>query len=302
MQIGIDFGGTKIEGAVLDAAGQIVARHRLPNPGSYDAALETVRQLVARLEASTGAGSIGIGTPGSQSARTGLMRNCNTVWLNGRALRTDLEQRLGRPVRLANDADCLALSEASDGAAAGESTVFGVILGTGCGGGVVLGGELLRGANGIAGEWGHNPLPWAAPDEHPGPACWCGRRGCIETWLSGPALARDHLEHAGRALAPQEIVRAARSGEAAARATLVRYVDRLGRALASLCNVLDPGVIVFGGGLSNIDELYGELAARIEPHVFTDAWSARLVQARWGDSSGVRGAARLWPAPAPAGS
>ncbi len=295
MQIGIDFGGTKIEGAVLDRGGQVIARHRLPNPGSYDAALETVRELVARLEASSGAGTIGIGTPGSESAHTGRMRNCNTVWLNGRALRADLEARLGRPVRLANDADCLALSEASDGAAAGAATVFGVILGTGCGGGVVVHGELLRGANGIAGEWGHNPLPRPGADEHPGPACWCGRRGCIETWLCGPALARDHLEHAGMLLTPQDIVRAARRGEVPARATLARYIDRLGRALASVCNGLDPAVIVFGGGLSNIRELYADLAAHIAPHVFADAWSARLVPARWGDSSGVRGAARLWP-------
>jgi fructokinase len=296
IRIGVDFGGTKIEAAALGAEGEFLARLRVPNPGDYTAALEAVRDLVARIEQETGhRGTVGVGAPGSVSPRTGVVRNANSVWLNGRPFREDLETCLDRPVRLANDANCLALSEAADGAALGHRTTFAVILGTGCGGGVVIDGRLVEGANGVAGEWGHAPLPWARADESPGPVCWCGQNGCLETWVSGSGLRRDFTEATGRALTGEAILEAARLGDAEAVGAFDRYVDRLGRGLAMICNILDPDIFVFGGGLSNVAELYPRLPTVIESHVFSDAWSAILAPARWGDSSGVRGAARLWP-------
>ena len=222
------------------------------------------------------------------------MRNANSTFLNGRAFQTDLEAALGRPIRLANDANCLALSEARDGAAAGARVAFAVILGTGCGGGLAVDGRLVAGASGIAGEWGHAPLPWPGPEETPGPTCWCGLSGCLETWISGSGLARDHQAVTGQPRTGEEIVAAARAGEDAAKASLARYVSRLGRGLAMICNILDPDVFVFGGGLSNVAELYEALPAAIKPYVFSDGWFGRLAPAKWGDSSGVRGAARLW--------
>lgn len=293
IRIGVDFGGTKIEAAALDQTGEIVARLRAPNPGAYELALETVAELVAAVEAQTGARApcIGVGMPGSISPASGLIRNANSTWLNGRAFGEDLSQALGRPVRLANDANCLALSEAADGAGAGAHVVFAAILGTGCGGGVVVDGRLVEGANGVAGEWGHSPLPWPASHEYPGPACWCGRRGCLETWISGPALARDH----GGGLTATQIATRAAQGDVGSAAAIDRYIDRLGRALAVVVDLIDPDVIVLGGGVSNIDALYDRLPAAIAPYVFADAVEVTVRKARHGDSSGVRGAAWLWP-------
>jgi fructokinase len=295
IQVGVDFGGTKIEAAALAPDGRFLARVRAANPGSYDAAIVTVRDLIAQAEQQAGGrGSIGVGAPGSVSPRTGVMRNANSTWLNGRRFREDLEAGLGRPVRLANDANCLALSEAVDGAAAGLAGVFAVIIGTGCGGGLAIEGKLVEGANGVAGEWGHTPLPWPRPEESPGPACWCGRNGCLETWISGTGFRRDHAERTGQTLTGEQIIAAAQTGDAQAQASFDLYLDRLGRGLAVICDIVDPDAFVFGGGLSNVAELYERLPAFIEPHVFSDGWRARLAPARWGDSSGVRGAARLW--------
>jgi fructokinase len=295
IQIGVDFGGTKIEAAALGPDGAFLSRLRAPNPGAYEAAIERVCDLVGRAEAEAGGqGTIGVGAPGSVSPATGVVRNANSTWLNGRPFREDLERAHGRPVRRANDANCLALSEASDGAAAGAAVVFAVILGTGCGGGVAVDGRLVEGANGIAGEWGHAPLPWAAAEETPGPKCWCGRLGCLELWLSGTGFRRDYAVQSARDLTAEEIVAEARAGEPEAVAALDRYVDRLARGLAMICDIVDPEVFVFGGGMSNVTELYERLPAAIAPYVFSDVWSARLAPARWGDSSGVRGAARLW--------
>jgi fructokinase len=296
IHIGVDFGGTKIEAAALDARGAFLSRLRAPNPGNYDAAIQTVCDLVAKTEAETGSsGTVGIGTPGSISPRTGVMRNANTVWLNGRHLREDLVRALGRDVRLANDANCLALSEAVDGAAAGAHVTFAVILGTGCGGGLAVGGRLIEGANGVGGEWGHIPLPWPAADELPGPKCWCGKHGCLETWVSGTGFQQDYERVTGMRLEGSAIVQAARRGEREAVAAFDRYVNRLGRSLAVICNIVDPDAFVLGGGLSNVSELYQRLPAVIREYVFSDVWDAKIVPAQWGDSSGVRGAARLWP-------
>lgn len=298
IQIGIDFGGTKIEAAALAEDGRFLARRRTPNPGSYHASIEVVSELVKQIEGDIGAqGTVGIGMPGSVAPRTNVLRNANTVWLNGRNFRADVEQVLQRTVRLANDANCLALSEAVDGAAAGARTVFAVIIGTGCGGGLVIDGRLVEGANGIGGEWGHMPLPWAAGDELPGPECWCGRRSCIETWVSGTGMARDHAIRTSQQLTAESIIARAREGDEEAIVTLNRYIDRLARALAVICDIVDPDTFVFGGGLSNVQEIYARLPAAIAPHVFTDTWTAKLVPAVWGDSSGVRGAARLWNQP-----
>jgi fructokinase len=300
MRIGIDLGGTKIEGLALSPDGREVARTRLPTPRDYAASLDAVVALVAELERGAGAKSaVGVGIPGTIVPRTGLVKNANSTWLNGRPLAKDLAERLGRPVRLMNDANCFALSEATDGAAAGAHAVFGVILGTGTGGGIVIDGHCLEGANLIAGEWGHNPLPWQTPDEYPGPQCYCGKRGCVETWLSGPGFERDYAARAGVGLSGPEIVRAAADGEQEAAATLARYHDRLARALASLINVLDPEVVVLGGGMSNIEGLAEAAAALVPRYLFAAAASAepiatRIVRAKHGDSSGVRGAAWLW--------
>ena len=291
IRIGVDFGGTKIEAAALDGEGCFRARVRAPSPPDYATALNAVHDLVREAERQAGAqaAAVGVGGPGSVSPASGLMRNANSTHLNGRPFPQDLARVLDRPVRYANDADCLALSEATDGAGAGAAVVFGVILGTGCGGGVVTHGQLVAGANRFAGEWGHTPLPWAQGAEHPGPRCWCGRLGCMELWVSGPGFARA----AGRPAL--EVVAAARAGEAGAVAELDRYVDRLARGLAVVCDILDPDVIVLGGGMSNVDALYAALPARIGRHVFSDSFATPVRKALHGDSSGVRGAAWLWP-------
>ncbi|PTS81610.1 MULTISPECIES: ROK family protein [unclassified Caulobacter] len=295
VRIGVDFGGTKIEAAVLSGDDQIIATLRTPTPADYDSAIAAVRDLIDRIEQQVGAkGSVGIGAPGSISPRTGVMRNANATYLNGRTFREDLSVALGRPVRLANDANCLALSEAIDGAAKGARTTFAVILGTGCGGGLVVDGKLIEGASGVGGEWGHIPLPWPDATEAAGPQCWCGQRGCVETWVSGSGLRRDFRETTGRDLSGEAILAAAAGGDAVAQAAFDRLAERLGRALAVICNIVDPDVFVLGGGLSNIDALYQRLPGLIAPYVFADQWEGRIVKAHWGDSSGVRGAARLW--------
>lgn len=298
MRIGIDLGGTKIEGIVMGEGARVLARQRVATPaGDYAATVDAVAALVQRLEAAAGARAlpVGVGTPGAVSKASGRMKNCNSTCLNGRPLLADLEARLGARVRLANDADCLALSEAQDGAAAGAATVFGVILGTGVGGGIVVRGALLDGANAIAGEWGHNPLPWPQPGELPGPACYCGRQGCIETWVSGPGLAADHARVNSVALRGEDIVARAAAGEAAAEATLQRYEQRLARSLASVVNVLDPQLVVLGGGLSQLRRLYRTVPELWKAWIFSDEVRTRLVPAQYGDASGVRGAAWLWP-------
>jgi fructokinase len=296
IRIGIDFGGTKIEAAALSSNGDFVERKRIANPGNYDTSIRAVVDLVAELEAKLDARTtVGVGAPGSVSPTRGTMRNANTVWLNGRAFRDDLCTALGREVRVANDANCFALSEVVDGAAAGSKVAFGAILGTGCGGGVVVDGRLIDGANGIAGEWGHIPLPWPSHEEIDTQRCWCGQRGCLETWISGSAFTRDYARTGGTFLSGQEIMDAARAGNPLAAGVFSRYVDRLARALAVICNVVDPDTIVLGGGMSNIHELYERLPGAVHPFVFSDKWSAKIVPARWGDSSGVRGAAWLWP-------
>ena len=297
MRIGIDLGGTKIEGMVLAPDGSELVRERVPTPqGDYRGTLDAVAALVTGLEDSAGRQCpVGIGMPGSWSRATGLIKNANSVCLNGQPLQRDLEALLGRTLRFANDADCLALSEATDGAAAGAGVVFGVILGTGTGGGVVVRGEPVTGPNGIAGEWGHNPLPWPRPDELPGPDCYCGLQGCIETWLSGPGLARDYRQRHGGELEAGAIARYAGEGEVRARETLDRYTDRMARALASVINILDPDVIVLGGGVSNVQQLYTAVPSCWGRYVFSDRVDTRLVAAKYGDSSGVRGAAWLWP-------
>ena len=297
MRIGIDLGGTKIEGVALAADGAEKARLRVPTPaGGYEATVAAIAELVAGLEARAGAAaSIGIAIPGAVSPATGLVKNANSTRLIGRPLEADLRVALGRPVRLANDANCFAVSEAADGAAAGAHVVFGVILGTGVGGGLVIGGLPVEGANAIAGEWGHNPLPWPTDGERPGPPCYCGKRGCVETFLSGPALMREFREATGKEAAPADIAARAVAGDDAAGAAMEAYEERLARALAGVINVLDPDVIVLGGGLSNIDRLYGNVPRLWGEWVFSDDVSTRLVPNRHGDASGVRGAAWLWP-------
>lgn len=291
-RIGIDLGGTKIEGLVLDRDCRELARRRLPSPSTdYDAILATIAELVHGLDAAAGGqGSVGVAMPGAISPATGVVKNANTQVLNGRPFDRDLAAVLGRPVRVANDANCFAMSEATDGAAASAHVAFGVILGTGVGGGVVIGGQLLTGADAVAGEWGHNPLPRPDADEWPGPLCYCGQRGCIETFLSGPALAAD-----GGFATAQALADAARAGDAGAEAALQRYERRLARALAHVVNLIDPDVIVLGGGLSQLDRLYRTVPALMAKSVFSDRVVARLLPPRHGDSSGVRGAAWLWP-------
>jgi fructokinase len=300
VRIGIDLGGTKIAGIVLGAGDATLAEQRVAAPrGNYDRTIEAIRDLSRALAATSGspAGlqvSTGIGMPGSISPRTGLVQNANSTWLNGRAFKADLEAALGQPVLLDNDANCFALSEAADGAAAGARSVFGVILGTGCGGGLVHRGRLIDGPHGIGGEWGHNPLPWMTADEFPGPTCWCGRAGCLETVVSGTGLAADHVRVTGQALASEEIVAQALAGGAAAKATLDRHADRLARGLAHVVNLFDPEVIVLGGGLSALTHLYEVLPGQVARHVLSDAPAIDIRPPRWGDASGVRGAARLW--------
>jgi len=299
MRIGVDVGGTKIEAIAIDAQGRELARRRVLSPAhSYRAVVDAVRDLVASLEDETGQrATVGVGTPGAISAVTGLIKNANSTQLNGQPLARDLAFALGREVRLENDANCFALSEASDGAGSGHALVFGVILGTGVGGGIVHDRRLWAGPHSIAGEWGHNEMPSRTEPGLPDTRCYCGRDRCIETYLSGPALAADHARgDSGPPLDARAIVLLARSGDARAKATLARFYNRLARALASVVNVLDPDVIVLGGGLSNIDELYGAVPALLPGHVFSDGCATPILRNRHGDSSGVRGAAWLWPA------
>jgi fructokinase len=321
VRIGIDLGGTKIEGIALDGSRE-VARIRVDTPrDDYAATIEAIASVVADIERRAGArGTVGVGIPGTLSPATGLVKNANSVWLIGQPFRTDLEARLSRGVRIANDANCFAVSEAADGAAMGADVVFGVIVGTGTGAGIVVQGRVLTGPNGIAGEWGHNPLPWADGDEMPGPRCYCGKRGCIETFLSGPGMTADHERHTGRRELPTQIDAAAAAGDAGALETLTRYERRMARALASAINMLDPDAIVLGGGMSNVDRLYEQVPRFWADYVFGAVHSSadsstldsqprgvgeggnservrtRLVRARHGDASGVRGAAWLWPA------
>ena len=297
MRIGLDLGGTKIEGVLLDRDGGEQARRRVATPkGDYDGTVDAVCTLVAWLEAHSADGvSVGIGIPGSISPDTGLVKNANSTWLIGRPLLDDLTDRLGPRVRLANDANCFALSEAVDGAGAGASTVFGVIVGTGTGGGIVVNGRVLEGRHAIGGEWGHNPLPWPAQGEWPGPSCYCGRTGCIEQFLSGPGLAADHERVTGEQCQPETIVARAAANDPSAEATLVRYEGRMARALAAVINVIDPDVIVLGGGLSKLDRLYESVPRLWTPFIFSDLVTTPFVRARHGDAGGVRGAAWLWP-------
>jgi fructokinase len=298
LRLGVDLGGTKIEIIALAQDGRELLRRRVPTPkDDYDAVLAAVAGLVHDAENELGeVGTVGIGTPGSISRATGLLRGSNSVCLNGKPIQPDLEARLGHEARITNDANCFALSEATDGAGAGAEIVFGVILGTGVGGGIVIRGHVLTGPNAIAGEWGHNPLPWPRDDERPGPRCFAGHFGCIETFLSGSGLARDYARRSNSEATAQEIAARADAGDAVAAASIDVYAERLARALASVINVLDPDVIVLGGGLSNIGRLYERIPALWSSFVFSDTVTTTLVSPVHGDSSGVRGAARLWDA------
>jgi len=297
MRIGIDLGGTKIEALALDAHGTELARHRVDTPRhDYAATVAAMVALVHRLEFETGAkATVGAGIPGTISSRTGRVKNANSTWLNGQPLLEDLSHALSREVRIANDANCLAVSEATDGAAAGKSLVFGVILGTGCGGGLAINGHIHSGANGVAGEWGHTPLPWPTHDEYPGPACYCGQHGCMEMWVSGTGVARDFLAVTGRDLTSREILAACDAGDEQAVGAVARLEDRLARGLACVINMLDPDVLVFGGGLSRVARIYPNVQRLLAGYVFGREADTPLVQAKYGDSSGVRGAAWLWP-------
>jgi fructokinase len=293
-RIGIDLGGTKIEIIALDDSGAESFRRRVSTPREdYEATLTAVARLVQEAEKIVGRSTVGIGTPGAISPATGLMKNANSTWLIGQPLGEDVSRVLGREVRVANDANCFALSEAVDGAAAGAAVVFGVIVGTGTGGAIVVDRSVVAGANAIAGEWGHNPMPWPEPDEWPGPPCYCGRTGCIETFLSGPGMSRDHHTATGEKLDAIEIAARAEQGDAGSRATVERYARRMARGLASIINVVDPDVIVLGGGLSNIASLYERVPQLWVPYVFSDRIATKLVPAKFGDASGVRGAAWL---------
>lgn len=296
-RIGVDLGGTKIEGAAIDACGSVRFRHRVATPAQdYRGTIEAIIALIGTIEQEIGTTApIGIGIPGTVSPATGLIKNANSTWLIGRPLQRDLESALGRPTRLANDANCFALSEATDGAGAMAETVFGVILGTGVGGGIAVRRQILVGANAIAGEWGHNPLPWATPGEVAGPPCWCGRSGCLETFLSGPALAADHQRHHRQSLSTPQIAQSAAAGDPQCSATLGRYMDRLARGLAAVINLVDPDAIVLGGGLSSISALYDQVPRLWTRYIFSDRVATRLLAPVHGASSGVRGAAWLWP-------
>ena len=296
VRIGIDLGGTKIEAIALARRGRVLVRRRIRAPREdYAATIGAVTGLVGAIEAELGRrASVGVGIPGAVSPATGRIKNANSTWLIGRFLDRDLAAALGRPVRLSNDANCFALSEAVDGAAAGAYLVFGAILGTGVGGGIAVERRPLLGRNAIAGEWGHNPLPWPRDDERPGPPCYCGRHGCIETLLSGPGLEHDYAAATGARATAQDIARRAAAGDAAAEAALDRYEDRLARALAHVVNIVDPDVIVLGGGVSNLARLYESVPRRMAPYVFSDRFDTAIVPPRHGDSSGVRGAAWLW--------
>jgi fructokinase len=296
-QIGIDLGGTKIEAIALAADAVVAPRRRISTPRDYTATLDAITRLVAELEAETGrTGTVGIGIPGVVTRATGLVKNANSTWLNGRPLQADLQARLARPVRVANDANCFALSEAIDGAGRGFETVFGVILGTGVGGGIAIRQRLHDGPNQIAGEWGHNPLPWMTDEERAtAPECYCGKLGCIETFLSGPGFERDHALLSGTPRSSRDIVRAAAAGDSHATRALRRYEDRLARGLAAVVNLLDPDVIVLGGGMSNLPDLPSAVSALLPGYVFSDTVLTKVAVNLHGDSSGVRGAAWLWP-------
>jgi fructokinase len=295
-RIGIDLGGTKIAGILLDASGATLAERRIPTPrDDYDGTLRAIAGMVDQLDAEGGEqAGVGIGMPGAISPETGLVKNANSTWLNGRPFAADLTQRLGRPVRIENDANCLAVSEAVDGAGAGAAIVWAGILGTGVGSGIAVNGKALSGRQRIAGEWGHNPLPAPRDDERPGPACYCGRHGCIETWVSGTGLAADHARRTGRSVKGENVVAAMRTGDAEAQRSVADYLDRLGRAVAHVVNLIDPDVIVIGGGLSRVPEILSGLPAATRPHVFTDAFDTPIRPSLHGDASGVRGAAWLW--------
>ena len=297
MRIGVDLGGTKVEAIALDNTGAELRRVRVPTPrNDYQGTVNTIAELVRGLEAELGQqATVGVGIPGTIVQATGLVKNANSIWLNGEPLAQDLSAALQREVRCANDANCFAVSEATDGAARGFPVVFGVILGTGCGGGVVFHGEVHAGPNGIAGEWGHTPLPWPTAEEIPGPACYCGRSGCLETWIAGTALERDFERHTGRVAGGREIVQLATTGEQTAQAALNRLRDRLARGLAVIPDILDPDVIVIGGGLSNVDWIYHGLSERIGEFTFGGGMRTPIRRNLHGDSSGVRGAAWLWP-------
>ena len=296
MFIGIDLGGTKIEGIAMSGAGDELLRKRVPTAaGDYQAILNTIKGLVDEIESSLNErATVGIGTPGAISPATGLLRNSNSVCMNGKPVDKDLARILNREVRIANDANCFALSEATDGAAAGETVVFGVIIGTGTGAGIVVNGHVLSGPNAIAGEWGHNPLPWPLDNERPGPSCYCGKHGCIETWLSGPGMSHDYLELSGNALDAKQVVELASNGDNAAELCLRNYEHRMARSLAHVINILDPDVIVLGGGMGNIQRLYSSVPGLWGQYVFSDRVDTRLLAPKYGDSSGVRGAAWLW--------
>jgi fructokinase len=296
MRIGVDLGGTKIEAIGLNSEGKELRRIRVPTPkGDYDATIAAIAGLVTQIEEVTHrVGSVGVGIPGTIVAATGLVKNANSTWLNGRPLQRDLSAALKREVRCANDANCLAISEATDGAGKGFDVVFGVIVGTGCGGGIVVNGRVLTGPNGLSGEWGHTPLPWATEDELPGPLCYCGNHGCLEKWISGTGLANDFERVTGRGLRGEEIVAAAEQGDAEAMTALDRLEDRMARGLAVVVNILDPDIIVVGGGLSKLDRLYPGVKARLRDLCFGGNADTPLVRAVYGDSSGVRGAAWLW--------
>ncbi len=297
MRIGIDLGGTKVEALALDDSGTELARVRVATPRhDYEGTIAAMVGLVHQLERETGQqGTVGAGIPGSIRQATGLVKNANSTWLNGRPLKEDFGAAMGREVRIANDANCLAVSEATDGAARGKGVVFGVILGTGCGGGVALNGGVHAGPNGVGGEWGHNPLPWAEAAEMPGPECYCGRRGCMEQWVSGTGIANDFLRVTGRALTTREIAEGWERGEPQASATMERFEGRLARGLAQVVNALDPDIIVVGGGVSRVARIYADLPPMIRQYVFGGDFDTPIVPARFGDSSGVRGAAWLWP-------
>lgn len=296
MRIGIDWGGTKIEGLALADDGRELGRHRVPTPkGDYEGCVRAIVGVVGQLEQEAGRkGTVGIGIPGAISPQTGLVMNANSTWNIGRSLDRDLDEALGRDVRVENDANCFAVSEAVDGAGEGAGIVWGVILGTGAGSGIAIGGKAIGGRNRIAGEWGHNPLPRMRADESPGPLCFCKRHGCMETFVSGTGFARDHKAHTGIEMTAEQVADAMQAGDPAARATYERYLDRLGRGIAYVVNVLDPDVIVLGGGMSNVQELYTDLPGAISPHVFADSFETPVVKNKHGDSSGVRGAAWLW--------
>jgi fructokinase len=298
--LGLDLGGTKIEIAALGPDGATLIRKRIAAPqGDYAATIRGVRDLVAQTEEALGAkGTVGIGMPGAISPRSGLVKNANSTWLNGKPFESDLSNALARPVRLANDANCFALSEAVDGAGKGKAVVFGAILGTGVGGGIAVNGAVLTGPNAIAGEWGHNPLPWARDNETPGHLCYCGKKGCIETWISGPALVRElNAATIGEPISPQEAAELAHLGDKRVEAILQTYELRLAKSLAALIDILDPDIVVLGGGLSNMERLYANVPPAIERFAFSDAIATPVVKNVWGDSSGVRGAAWLWGGP-----